>query len=159
MANDHNRCEFIGRLGKDPESRYTADGNAICNFSIAVGYKTATKETTEWVRITTFGKLAGICADYLKKGSQVFIAGRMTTRKWQNKDGVDQYTTEVVADQMQMLGGRPAEDAAQSSNPKSLLSDEQQKIKPKSLVNNDAYRQIKEGNIVPFDDFEDTVPF
>lgn len=159
MANDHNRCEFIGRLGKDPESRYTADGNAICNFSIAVGYKTATKETTEWVRITAFGKLAGICADYLKKGSQVFVAGRMTTRKWQNKDGVDQYTTEVVADQMQMLGGRPAEDAAQSSNPKSLLSDEQQKIKPKSLVNNDAYRQIKEGNIVPFDDFEDTVPF
>ena len=159
MATDLNRCEFIGRLGKDPEVRYTADSNAICNFSIAVGYKTATKETTEWVRITTFGKLAGICADYLKKGSQVFVAGRMTTRKWQNKDGVDQYTTEVVADQMQMLGGRSAEDAAQSSNPKSLLSDEQQKIKPKSLVNNDAYRQIKEGNIVPFDDFEDTVPF
>jgi single-strand DNA-binding protein len=144
MANDHNRCEFIGRLGKDPESRFTADGNAICNFSIAVGYKTATKETTEWVRITTFGKLAGICADYLKKGSQVFVAGRMTTRKWVNKDGLDQYTTEVVADQMQMLGGRPAEDA-----PAAPVA------KPKS----DAYRQIKEGNIVPFDDFEDTVPF
>jgi len=90
LATDLNRCEFIGRLGKDPEVRYTADSNAICNFSIAVGYKTATKETTEWVRITTFGKLAGICADYLKKGSQVFVAGRMTTRKWQNKDGVDQ---------------------------------------------------------------------
>ena len=159
MANDLNRCEFIGRLGKDPEVRYTADSNAICNFSIAVGYKTATKETTEWVRITAFGKLAGICADYLKKGSQVFVAGRMTTRKWQNKDGVDQYTTEVVADQMQMLGGRPAEDAAQSSNPKSLLSDEQQKIKPKSLVNNDAYRQIKEGIVVPLEDMIDDVPF
>ena len=159
MATDLNRCEFIGRLGKDPEVRYTADSNAICNFSIAVGYKSKDKETTEWVRITAFGKLAGICADYLKKGSQVFIAGRMTTRKWQNKDGVDQYTTEVVADQMQMLGGRPAEDAAQSSNPKSLLSDEQQKIKPKSLVNNDAYRQIKEGNIVPLEDMIDDVPF
>ena len=159
MANDLNRCEFIGRLGKDPEVRYTADSNAICNFSIAVGYKTATKETTEWVRITAFGKLAGICADYLKKGSQVFVAGRMTTRKWQNKDGVDQYTTEVVADQMQMLGGRPAEDTAQSSNPKSLLSDEQQKIKPKSLVNNDAYRQIKEGIVVPLEDMIDNVPF
>jgi single-strand DNA-binding protein len=144
MANDLNRCEFIGRLGKDPEVRYTADSNAICNFSIAVGYKTATKETTEWVRITAFGKLAGICADYLKKGSQVFVAGRMTTRKWQNKDGVDQYTTEVVADQMQMLGGRPAEDAPVAAP-----------AKPKS----DAYRAIKEGNIVPFDDFEDTVPF
>ena len=159
MATDLNRCEFIGRLGKDPEVRYTADSNAICNFSIAVGYKSKDKETTEWVRITAFGKLAGICADYLKKGSQVFVAGRMTTRKWQNKDGVDQYTTEVVADQMQMLGGRPAEDAAQSSNPKSLLSDEQQKIKPKSLVNNDAYRQIKEGNIVPLEDMIDDVPF
>ena len=140
MSNDLNRCEFIGRLGKDPETRYTADSNAICNFSIAVGYKTATKETTEWVRITAFGKLAGICADYLKKGSQVFIAGRMTTRKWVNKDGVDQYTTEVVADQMQMLGGRQ-EDAPV--------------VKPKS----DAYRQIKEGIVVPLDDMIDDVPF
>jgi single-strand DNA-binding protein len=144
MATDLNRCEFIGRLGRDPEVRYSADGNAVCNFSIAVGYKTATKETTEWVRITAFGKLAGICADYLKKGSQVFIAGRMTTRKWQNKDGVDQYTTEVVADQMQMLGGRPAEDAPPAAPVK---------------LRSDAYRAIKEGNIVPFDDFEDTVPF
>jgi single-strand DNA-binding protein len=143
MSNDLNRCEFIGRLGRDPEVRYTADSNAICNFSIAVGYKSKDKETTEWVRITAFGKLAGICADYLKKGSQVFVAGRMTTRKWQNKDGVDQYTTEVVADQMQMLGGKPAEDAPAVP------------AKPKS----DAYRSIKEGNIVPFDDFEDTVPF
>ena len=147
MATDLNRCEFIGRLGKDPETRYTADNNAICNFSIAVGYKTATKETTEWVRITTFGKLAKICADYLKKGSQVFIAGRMTTRKWVNKDGVDQYTTEVVADQMQMLGGRDAEDApvAAPAAP----------AKPKS----DAYRQIKEGIVVPFEEMQDDPPF
>jgi len=141
MATDLNRCEFIGRLGKDPEVRYTADSNAICNFSIAVGYKSKDKELTEWVRITAFGKLAGICADYLKKGSQVFVAGRMTTRKWVNKDGVDQYTTEVVADQMQMLGGRTAEDA------------------PVARPKPDAYRAIKEGNIVPFDDLEDTVPF
>jgi single-strand DNA-binding protein len=143
VATDLNHCTFIGRLGRDPESRYTADGNAICNFSIAVGYKTATKETTEWVRITAFGKLAGICADYLKKGSQVFIAGRMTTRKWQNKDGVDQYTTEVVADQMQMLGGRTAEDAPAAP------------AKPKS----DAYRSIKEGIVVPLDEMIDDVPF
>ena len=139
MSNDLNRCEFIGRLGKDPETRYTADSNAICNFSIAVGYKSKDKETTEWVRITAFGKLAGICADYLKKGSQVFIAGRMTTRKWVNKDGVDQYTTEVVADQMQMLGGRTAEDTPPVVRPKP-----------------DAYRAIKEGNIV---DLDDDVPF
>ena len=144
MSNDLNRCEFIGRLGKDPETRYTADSNAICNFSIAVGYKTATKETTEWVRVTAFGKLAGICADYLKKGSQVFIAGRMTTRKWQNKDGVDQYTTEVVADQMQMLGSRQedAPIAAPAARPKS-----------------DAYRAIKEGIVIPLEDMQDDVPF
>jgi single-strand DNA-binding protein len=131
-------------LGKDPEVRYTADSNAICNFSIAVGYKTATKETTEWVRITAFGKLAGICADYLKKGSQVFVAGRMTTRKWQNKDGVDQYTTEVVADQMQMLGGRFAETNEPAAVPIPKL---------------DAYRSIKEGVVVPLDEMIDDVPF
>ena len=144
MSNDLNRCEFIGRLGKDPETRYTADSNAICNFSIAVGYKTATKEPTEWVRVTAFGKLAGICADYLKKGSQVFIAGRMTTRKWQNKDGVDQYTTEVVADQMQMLGSRQedAPIAAPAARPKS-----------------DAYRAIKAGIVIPLEDMQDDVPF
>jgi single-strand DNA-binding protein len=108
----------------------------VCNFSIAVGYKAKEKETTEWVRIVAFGKLAGICADYLKKGSQVFVAGRMTTRKWVNKDGVDQYTTEVVADQMQMLGGK-SDDTPSPKKP-------------------DAYRQIKEGNIA---DLEDDVPF
>jgi single-strand DNA-binding protein len=138
MATDLNRCEFIGRLGRDVELRYAPSGDAIANFSIAVGYKTKEKETTEWVRIVAFGKLAGICGDYLRKGSQVYIAGRMTTRKWQNKDGVDQYTTEVVADQLQMLGGKP----------------EQSESKP------DAYRQIKQGNVVNMqDDDLDSVPF
>ena len=139
MSNDLNRCEFIGRLGKDPEVRFTASGEAICNFSIAVGWKTKDKDGTEWVRITSFGKLAGICGDYLKKGSQVFIAGRMTTRKWQNKDGVDQYTTEVVADQMQMLGGKS--DAPPAAKP------------------DGAYRAMKEGTTVPFEDMNDGVPF
>jgi len=140
MSNDLNRCEFIGRLGKDVELRYAASGDAIANFSIAVGWKTKDKEGAEWVRVTAFGKLAGICGEYLRKGSQVYIAGRMTTRKWQNKDGVDQYTTEVVADQMQMLGGR-----SEQSEPAK---------KP------DAYRQIKEGNIASMpDDDLDSVPF
>ena len=139
MSNDLNRCEFIGRLGKDPEVRFTASGEAICNFSIAVGWKTKDKDGTEWVRITSFGKLAGICGDYLKKGSQVFIAGRMTTRKWQNKDGVDQYTTEVVADQMQMLGGKS--DALPAAKP------------------DGAYRAMKEGTTVSIEDMDDQVPF
>jgi len=139
MSNDLNRCEFIGRLGKDPEVRFTASGEAICNFSIAVGWKTKDKDGTEWVRITSFGKLTGICGDYLKKGSQVFIAGRMTTRKWQNKDGVDQYTTEVVADQMQMLGGKS--DAPPAAKP------------------DGAYRAMKEGTTVSIEDMDDQVPF
>jgi len=144
-SNDLNRCEFIGRLGKDPEVRYTADSNAICNFSIAVGYKTATKETTEWVRIVSFGKLAGICGQYLLKGSQVFVSGRMTTRKWVNKDGVDQYTTEVVADQMQMLGSRSADDAPPPP--------------PSRPKPDNAYRAMKEGTVVPLEDLESDVPF
>ena len=139
MANDLNRCEFIGRLGRDPEVRYAASGEAIANFSIACGWKSKEKESVEWIRITTFGKLAGVCGDYLRKGSQVYIAGRMVTRKWQNKDGVEQFSTEVVADQMQMLGGKSEESPA----PK----------KP------DAYRQIKEGNVMPIEDDLDSVPF
>ena len=139
MANDLNRCEFIGRLFKDPEVRFTASGEAMCDFSIAVNWKTKDKDGTEWVRIKSFGKLAGICGDYLKKGSQVFIAGRMTTRKWQNKDGVDQYTTEVVADQMQMLGGKS--DAPPAAKP------------------DGAYRAMKEGTTVPLEDMNDDVPF
>jgi single-strand DNA-binding protein len=138
MSNDLNRCEFIGRLGRDPEVRFSADGNAICNFSIAVGYKSKEKETTEWIRIVSFGKLAGVCGDYLRKGSQVYIAGRMTTRKWLNKDGVEQFSTEVVSEHMQMLGGKPEQSA------------------PPMLQKQDAYRNIKEGNIV---DLEDDVPF
>ena len=104
MSNDLNRSEAIGRLGKDPELRYTQAGEPICNFSIASGWKSKDKEGAEWIRCTAFGKLAEICGQYLKKGSQVYIAGKLTTRKWQ-KDGVDQYTTEVKLDQMQMLGG------------------------------------------------------
>lgn len=108
MANDLNRCEFIGRLGKDPEARFMPDGGAVTNFSLAVGWKTKDKEGTEWVRICTFGKLAEICSQYLAKGKQVYVSGRMRTREYE-KDGDKRYVTEVVADQMQMLGGRADE--------------------------------------------------
>lgn len=107
MSNDLNRCEFIGRLGKDPEVRYSPDGVAVCNFSLAVGWKTKEKEGVEWVRIVAFGKLAEICGEYLTKGKQVYVSGRMTTRKWTDKDsGQDRYSTEIVADQLQMIGGK-----------------------------------------------------
>lgn len=107
MSNDLNRCEFIGRLGKDPDVRYSPEGAAVCNLSLAVGWKTKEKEGVEWVRIVAFGKLAEICGEYLAKGKQIYVSGRMTTRKWTDKDsGQDRYSTEIVADQMQMLGGK-----------------------------------------------------
>lgn len=108
-----NKWIGIGNLGKDPEVRYTAGGDAVANFSIACteswkdknsGEK---KEQTEWVRITVFGKLAEICGQYLKKGSQVYIEGSLRTRKWTDQNGVEKYTTEIRCDEMKMLGGKP----------------------------------------------------
>jgi single-strand DNA-binding protein len=107
-----NKWIGIGNLGKDPEMRYTASGEAFCNFSIActdswkdkqTGEK---KEMTEWVRITFFGKLAEICGQYLKKGSQVYVEGSLRTRKWTDQNGQERYTTEIRGDEMKMLGSR-----------------------------------------------------
>lgn len=105
--NDLNHCIFIGRLGQDPDPRYLPNGDAATSFSIACGWKSKDKEGTEWIRISTFGKLAEICGQYLKKGSQVFVSGRLTTRKWKDKEGNERYSTEIVADKMQMLGPKP----------------------------------------------------
>ena len=117
MANDLNMCSFIGRLGADPETRYAASGDPVCSFRIAVGWKTKEKEGAEWVSITAFGKLAEICGQYLTKGSQVFVSGRMKTDEYE-KDGIKRYSTKIVADRMQMLGGRsddaPKQQKAQS---------------------------------------------
>ena len=96
MANDLNRCEFIGRLGADPETRYTANGAAVCNFRIAAGWKSKEKEGTEWIPIVVWGKLAEACQKYLIKGSRVYVSGSWRTRKWQDSSGQDRYTTEVV---------------------------------------------------------------
>lgn len=106
MSNDLNSCNFIGRLGKEPEARYMPNGDAVSTFSIAVGWKTKDKEGAEWVNITAFGKLAEICNQYLTKGSQVFIQGRMKTEKYTDKAGIEKYATKIVADRMQMLGGK-----------------------------------------------------
>lgn len=108
-----NRATLIGNLGKDPEVRYTPDGTAICNVSIATTstWKDKTsgerREETEWHRIVFYGRLAEIAGEYLKKGRSVYVEGRLKTRKWEDKDtGTDRYSTEIIADQMQMLGGR-----------------------------------------------------
>jgi single-strand DNA-binding protein len=114
MANDLNQCNFIGRLGKDPETRYQPSGDAVSNFSIAVGWKSKDKEGAEWVNITAFGKLGEICDKYLKKGSQVFISGRFKTDKYTDKEGVERYSTKIIADTMQMLGGKPESNDGES---------------------------------------------
>lgn len=107
-----NKAIIIGHLGRDPETRYLPDGKAVVNFSVATtetwkdkasGEK---KESTEWHRINAFDKLAEICGQYLKKGSLVYLEGKITTRKWKDKDGVDRYSTEIRADTMTMLGGK-----------------------------------------------------
>ena len=107
-----NKVILIGNLGRDPEVRYTPSGAAVCNVTIATSrnWKDKTSgekvEETEWHRVVFYDRLAEIAGEYLKKGRSVYVEGRLKTRKWQDKDGVDKYTTEIVADNMQMLGGR-----------------------------------------------------
>jgi single-strand DNA-binding protein len=106
-----NKVILIGNLGRDPETRYTADGAAITNITLATSrrYKDSSgqqQEETEWHRVAFFGRLAEIAGEYLKKGRPVYVEGRLRTRKWQDKEGQDRYTTEIVAENMQMLGSR-----------------------------------------------------
>lgn len=107
-----NKVIILGNLGRDPEVRYSPDGGAIANVSVATTsrYKDKAsgdmKEDTEWHRVVFFGRLAEIAGEYLKKGRPVYVEGRLRTRKWQDQTGQERYTTEVVADQMQLLGGR-----------------------------------------------------
>ena len=106
-----NKVILVGNLGRDPETRYTTGGEAVTNISIATTDTWKDKsgekqERTEWHRVAFFGKLAEIAGEYLKKGSQVYVEGRLQTRKWQDKEGQDKYTTEIIADRMQMLGSR-----------------------------------------------------
>lgn len=112
MARGINKVILVGNLGKDPETRYTPAGRAITNFTIATSESWKDKQTgepqekTEWHRVVMFGRIAEIAAEYLRKGSQVYIEGKLQTRKWQDQSGQDRYTTEVVGNDMQMLGGR-----------------------------------------------------
>ena len=107
-----NRVTIIGNLGKDPETRYAPSGDAVTNITVATTETWKDKatgekrEATEWHRVVFFGKLAEIAGQYLKKGSQVYLEGKLKTRKWQDKDGHERYTTEINADEMKMLGGK-----------------------------------------------------
>lgn len=107
-----NKVILVGNLGRDPETRYAPNGDAICNVSIATTDRWKDrasgemKEQTEWHRVSFYGKLAEVAGQYLRKGRQVYVEGSLRTRKWQDKDGQDRYTTEIRADVMQMLGSR-----------------------------------------------------
>jgi single-strand DNA-binding protein len=107
-----NKVIIVGNLGRDPEIRYMPSGDAIANIAVATSYKSKDrntgeqKETTEWHRISFFGRLAEVVGQYLKKGSSVYVEGRLQTRKYTDKDGIERYATEIVAENMQMLGGR-----------------------------------------------------
>jgi single-strand DNA-binding protein len=120
MANDLNLCQFIGRLGKDPETRFTPGGESVTSFSLAVGStwkdkSGAKQEATEWVNVTAFGKLSEIISQYCTKGTQMYLSGRMKTEKYTDKNGVEKYSTKIIASNMQLLGSKNA-DSAQSDN-------------------------------------------
>lgn len=112
MARGVNKVIIVGNLGNDPETKYMPSGSAVTNLSVATNESWKDKQTgeqkdrTEWHRVAMFGRLAEIAAEYLRKGSQVYIEGKLRTRKWQDQQGNDKYTTEIIADEMQMLGGR-----------------------------------------------------
>jgi single-strand DNA-binding protein len=112
MARGINKVILVGNLGADPETRYMPSGSAVTNLSIATSESWKDKQSgeqkdrTEWHKVAMFNRLAEIAAEYLRKGSQVYIEGKLRTRKWQDKNGQDRWTTEIIADEMQMLGGR-----------------------------------------------------
>ena len=138
-----NRVTLIGHIGKDPEVRYMPSGEAIANVSLATTEKWKGKdgekqEKTEWHRVSFFGKLAEIVSEYVKKGSLIYVEGRLQTRKWQDKEGNDKYTTEIVADRMQMLGAKDSKPA------------EPPQDKPRKEMSNDEMRAMFAEDDIPF---------
>jgi len=152
-----NKVILVGNLGRDPETRYMPDGAALTNVSIATSYQWTDKasgekkEETEWHRVAFRGRLAEIAGEYLKKGSQVYVEGRLRTRKWQDKEGQDRYTTEIMADAMQMLGSRggAGEPRAEPAAPRAEAKAEA-KGEAKAAAKKPAGK---------FDDMEDDIPF
>ncbi|MAA65776.1 MAG: single-stranded DNA-binding protein [Alteromonadaceae bacterium] len=183
MARGVNKVILIGNLGNDPETRYTPNGNAVTNLNLATDESYKDRQTgqlvpkTEWHRIVMFGKIAEIAGQYLRKGSKVYIEGKLQTRKWQGQDGQDRYTTEVVVDingQMQMLDSRGGDNSgmSQQSAPQQNASQQQRppqqpaaqqgggsggySQQPPPAQNN----QGQQGGMPePVDDFDDDIPF
>lgn len=159
-----NRVILVGYLGRDPETRYMPDGNAITNVSIATSFgwtdkqSGEKKEETEWHRVVFRGKLAEVAGEYLKKGSQVYVEGRIKTRKWQDKDGNDRYSTEIISQNLTMLGSRPnsSGDTREENTTRDTADtgkDRQRAAEPKPAP---AQAKKPAGR---FDDLEDDIPF
>ncbi|MEI8033996.1 MAG: single-stranded DNA-binding protein [Betaproteobacteria bacterium] len=157
-----NKVILVGNLGKDPETRFMPSGDAVANFSIATTEvfkdKSGSKqEHTEWHRISFFGRQAEVAGEYLKKGSPVYIEGRIRTRKWQDKEGQDRYTTEIVGDRLQLLGGRGVSDNASGGEPPSQYSNE---AAPARRSDPPEAKTAKPKATKPgFDEIEDDIPF
>ena len=154
-----NKVMLLGHLGADPEMRYSQNQTAICNLSVATndrrkGADGQWTEQTEWHRVVTFGKTAENCSNYLAKGRQVFVDGRIQTRKWQDKQGQDHYTTEIVANNVQFIGGR---DSAMGGGASGGYSQQQQQQPDTGSKNNAEIDMSSIGEPVSFDD--DDIPF
>jgi len=152
MARGINKVIIVGNLGGDPETRYMPSGSAVTNLTVATNESWKDKQTgeqkdrTEWHKVAMFNRLAEVAAEYLRKGSQVYIEGKLRTRKWQDKNGQDRWTTEIIADEMQMLGGRGG--SGGGSAPMSSGQDSGQDSGPPSTP----------PQAGP-DDFDDDIPF
>jgi single-strand DNA-binding protein len=151
-----NKVIIVGNLGRDPETRYLPSGEAVTNISVATTdtWKDKTsgekKEATEWHRVSFFGRLAEIAGEYLKKGSQVYVEGSLRTRKWQDKDGKDRYTTEIRGDTMQMLGSRAGAGEPRGEPRGDAAPKGDAPAKPDGAAKKPAGK---------FDDMEDDIPF
>ncbi len=159
-----NKVILVGNLGRDPETRYMPDGGAITNISIATTSTWKDKsgekqEATEWHRIAFFGKLAEIAGEYLKKGSQVYVEGKLRTRKWQDKDGQDKYTTEVIADAMQMLGSRQGMGGGEGSGDYARSSGGGGAASAPPAGSAAKPVSAAKGGAAKFDDMDDDIPF
>lgn len=153
-----NKVILVGNLGADPETRFMPSGDPICNLRLATtdSYKDKAsgekKESTEWHRVVMFGRLAEIAGQYLKKGSQVYIEGRIQTRKWQDKEGQDRYSTEIIASEMKMLGKK---EGGSSQDDNSDYAPAPRNERPQQSGGGDSARRPK----LAFDDLGDDIPF
>lgn len=175
MARGINKVILVGNLGKDPEVRYMPSGGAVANMTIATSESWKDKqsgqsqERTEWHRVVMFNRLGEIAGEYLKKGSKVYIEGKLQTRKWQGQDGQDRYTTEIVASEMQMLDSRGGGAGDYNGAPQGQGGGyQQQQPQQSASQQGGGYQQqapqqqaapAQQNNSQGFDDFDDDIPF